>query len=226
MTFEEWIMSLPWNYLLAIFIATVLGFAIGFERKIRFKEAGVRTHAIVSAGACLMMLVSKYGFEGADSARVAAQIVSGIGFIGAGMILYKKQALQGLTTAAGIWTTAGVGMAVGANMYFLAVGATVIIIVVQCIMHLPYKIFRTKHFFQMKIVFLYETDENEKIKEIFNIKRFEKVNLSRGEDGRVKFSAYITTDKVFLDNDIAKVMRENPYVLSVERIDETVGQDK
>ena len=226
MTFWEWVTAQHWEYLLAIFVATVLGFAIGFERKVRFKEAGVRTHAIVAAGSCLMMLVSKYGFDGADSARVAAQIVSGIGFIGAGMILYKKQALQGLTTAAGIWTTAGVGMAVGADMYFLAIGATAIIIVVQCIMHLPYKVFRTKHFFQMKIVFICNDKENEKVKEIFNITRFEKVNITRTEDGNIKFSAYITTDKVFLDNDISTVMRENPYIVSVERVDETVGQDK
>lgn len=213
--------DLPWEYLIAILVATVLGFAIGFERKIRFKEAGVRTHAVVSAGACLIMLVSKYGFEGADSARVAAQIVSGIGFIGAGMILYKQQALQGLTTAAGIWTTAGVGMAVGAGMYFLAVGATAIIIIVQCIMHLPYKVFRTKHFFQMKIVFTCANDENEKVKEIFHIERFQKVNITRGENDIIKYTAFITTDKVFLDNDINKIMRENPFVISVERVDET-----
>ena len=103
-------------YLLRLVISAVLGFAIGFERKARYKEAGVRTHTIVTVGSCIIMLVSKYGFEGADSARVAAQIVSGIGFIGAGMIVYKRQAIQGLTTAAGIWTTAGVGMAVGAGV--------------------------------------------------------------------------------------------------------------
>jgi len=224
--FWEWLAEQPWEYLIAIFVATLLGFAIGFERKVRFKEAGVRTHAIVSAGACLMMLVSKYGFEGADSARVAAQIVSGIGFIGAGMILYKKQVLQGLTTAAGIWTTAGVGMATGAGMYFLAVGATVIIIVVQCVMHLPYKAFRTKHFFQIKLVFLCNKNENEKVKELFGVSRFEKVNITRTEDGQIKYTAYITTDKIFLDNDINNVMRENDFILSVERVDETSGQDK
>lgn len=211
------------QYLLCILISVVLGYAIGFERKLRFKEAGVRTHAMVSVGSCLIMLVSKFGFqEGtADGARIAAQIVSGIGFIGAGMILYKQQALQGLTTAAGIWTTAGVGMAVGAGMWVLALGATVLIIFIQCIMHLPSKAFKTKHFVQMKICFECKTDENEEVKKLFQIEKFTKVNMKRGDDGLVNYTAYIMTDKVLLDSEIVKIIREHPYIQSIERADET-----
>ena len=211
------------QYLLCILISVLLGYAIGFERKMRFKEAGVRTHAMVSVGSCLIMLVSKFGFsEGtADGARIAAQIVSGIGFIGAGMILYKQQALQGLTTAAGIWTTAGVGMAVGAGMWVLALGATVLIIFIQCIMHLPVKAFKTKHFVQMKICFECKTDENEEVKKLFHIEKFTKVNMKNGEDGAVNYTAYIMTDKVFIDTEIVKILREHPYIKSIERADET-----
>ena len=211
------------QYLLCILISVVLGYAIGFERKLRFKEAGVRTHAMVSVGSCLIMLVSKFGFqEGtADGARIAAQIVSGIGFIGAGMILYKQQALQGLTTAAGIWTTAGVGMAVGAGMWVLALGATVLIIFIQCIMHLARKAFKTKHFVQMKICFECKTDENEEVKKLFQIEKFTKVNMKRGDDGLVNYTAYIMTDKVLLDSEIVKIIREHPYIQSIERADET-----
>lgn len=84
------------------------------------------------------MIISKYGFSGenADVARVAAQIVSGIGFIGAGMIVYRKNAVHGLTTAAGVWATAGIGMACGAGLYFVAVGGTLIMILVQCVLHI------------------------------------------------------------------------------------------
>ena len=211
------------QYLLCILIAGLLGYAIGFERKMRFKEAGVRTHAMVSVGSCLIMLVSKFGFsEGtADGARIAAQIVSGIGFIGAGMILYKQQALQGLTTAAGIWTTAGVGMAVGAGMWVLALGATVLIIFVQCIMHLPVKAFKTKHFVQMKICFRCESDENEEVKRLFKIEKFTKVNMKRDENGIVHYTAYIMTDKVMVDTEIVKILREHPFIVSIERADET-----
>ena len=211
------------QFLLCIIIAGILGYAIGFERKLRFKEAGVRTHAMVSVGACLMMLVSKFGFSdgSADGARIAAQIVSGIGFIGAGMILYKQQALQGLTTAAGIWTTAGVGMAVGAGMWVLALGATVIIIFVQCLLHLPIKAFKTKHFVQMKICFKCQTDENEEVKRLFKIDKFTKVNMKRGDDGAVNYTAYIMTDKIMIDSEIVKILREHPYIISIERADET-----
>lgn len=124
--------------LVGVLLAVFLGFAIGFERKLRYKEAGIRTHIIVCVGAALLTVVSKYGFGGdsADSARVAAQIVSGIGFLGAGIIMFRGQKMCGLTTAAGVWTTAGVGMAAGAGLYIVAVGATVIIIAVQCICHI------------------------------------------------------------------------------------------
>ena len=126
-----------WPWLIDLLISVVLGFIIGLERKLRYKEAGVRTHTIVCFGAALMMVVSKHAFDSAaDSARVAAQIVSGIGFLGAGMIVYRQHEVHGLTTAAGVWTTAGIGMAVGGELYLVAVGATILLIVAQCILHM------------------------------------------------------------------------------------------
>lgn len=97
-----------------LLLSVLLGFIIGLERKMRSKEAGVRTHTIVCFGSALMMVISKHAFGSeADSARVAAQIVSGVGFLGAGMIVYKQHEVKGLTTAAGVWATAGIGMACG-----------------------------------------------------------------------------------------------------------------
>lgn len=133
------------KYLISILVSVVLGFAIGYERKLRFKEAGIRTHTIVCVGSALIMVVSKYGFgDSADASRVAAQIVSGIGFLGAGIIIYRKHEIHGLTTAAGVWATSGVGMAAGAELYIVALGATLIIIAVQCLFHLNCRLFRTK----------------------------------------------------------------------------------
>ena len=140
-------------YLLNILLAVLLGFAIGYERKLRYKEAGIRTHTIVCAGSALIMVVSKYGFADImeyDASRVAAQIVSGIGFLGAGIIIYRKHEIHGLTTAAGVWATAGVGMAAGAGLYVVAAGATVILIGVQCLFHIKCKFFQTKKYFQVK----------------------------------------------------------------------------
>ena len=108
-------------------LAGVLGGLIGAEREYRAKTAGTRTHFLVALGAALLVLVSKYGFgsEG-DPGRVAAQIVSGIGFIGAGAIMVDRRSVHGLTTAAGIWVAAGIGMAAAAGLYMLSVVTAVL----------------------------------------------------------------------------------------------------
>ena len=125
--------------LLRIAIACVLGFAIGHERRNHNKSAGIRPHAIVALGSALMMVASKYGFADVadyDASRVAAQIVSGIGFLGAGMIFVRNNLVNGLTTAAGIWATAGVGMAMGAGLYVISIASAGMIIIAQEITHL------------------------------------------------------------------------------------------
>ena len=134
-----------WCYVLRMIIAGCCGFVIGLERKNRSKEAGVRTHAVVACASALMMIISKYGFSdtaaniagmrGADGARIAAQVVSGIGFLGAGMIFVHKNTITGLTTAAGVWATAGVGLAIGAGMYVVGICAAFIIVLTQIILH-------------------------------------------------------------------------------------------
>ena len=111
--------------ILRLVLAAVLGGLIGAEREYRGKVAGTRTHLLVALGAALMMLVSRYGFGGqGDPGRVAAQIVSGIGFIGAGAIMVDRHSVHGLTTAAGIWVAAGIGMATAAGLYVLALATT------------------------------------------------------------------------------------------------------
>ena len=112
---------------LRLVLAGVLGGLIGAEREWRGKVAGTRTHLLVALGAALMLLVSRHGFGGqGDPSRVAAQIVSGIGFIGAGAIMVDRHSVHGLTTAAGIWVAAGIGMASAAGLYILAVVTTVL----------------------------------------------------------------------------------------------------
>ena len=111
-------------------VAGLLGGLIGAEREYRAKVAGTRTHLLVAIGAALMLIVSRYGFDGeGDPSRVAAQIVSGIGFIGAGSIMVDRHAVHGLTTAAGIWVAAGIGMAVAAGLYAVGVATTLLSLV-------------------------------------------------------------------------------------------------
>lgn len=139
---KELIFSYNVSFLIRLVVACLCGLAIGFERKNRGKEAGVRTHCVVACASALMMIISKYGFFDlendiyrADGARIAAQVVSGIGFLGAGMIFVHKNTIKGLTTAAGIWATAGIGMAIGAGMYFIGIVSTGIIYFVQILLH-------------------------------------------------------------------------------------------
>lgn len=128
---------MTWEFILRLFVAGALGAIIGLDREYRAKEAGFRTHFLVSLGSALIMIVSQYGFAGVigkpgiglDPSRVAAQVVSGIGFIGAGTILIQKQFVRGLTTAAGLWATSGIGLAIGGGLYALGVAATVLTLV-------------------------------------------------------------------------------------------------
>ena len=133
-------MTIEWNFILRLFIAGMLGGLIGFEREFRAKEAGLRTHFIVALGSALFMLISQFAFTGRfDAARVAAQVVSGIGFIGAGVIIFQKNVVRGVTTAAGLWVAAAIGLASGAGMYDIAIAATLLTIICLETMHIVTK---------------------------------------------------------------------------------------
>ena len=121
-----------------LLVAAALGSAIGFERERLSWAAGLRTHMLVCVGACLLMIVSAFGFADIlgtpnvtlDPSRIAAQVVSGIGFLGAGAILMRGEIIRGLTTAASLWSVAAIGLAIGGGLYTLAIAATLIILVI------------------------------------------------------------------------------------------------
>lgn len=126
-----------WDFVWRLVLAALFGTIIGLDREYREKEAGFRTHFLVSLGGALMMIVSQYGFSeilthdgvSLDPSRIAAQVVSGIGFIGAGTIIFNHQIVRGLTTAASLWATAGIGLTAGAGMSWLALAATILTLV-------------------------------------------------------------------------------------------------
>lgn len=142
--------------LFRLILSCICGIAIGFERKNRSKEAGIRTHCIVACASALMMIISKYGFydlitqslDGVDirldPSRMAQGIVTGVGFLGAGMIYIQRGSIRGLTTASGIWATSGIGMAIGSGMYFIGVAATLVILALQIFLHGKHR-FMTQH---------------------------------------------------------------------------------
>ncbi len=122
---------MPFSFFLGqMILSLILGGVTGWQREHVGKKAGIRTHALVAFAATLFTLVSLYGFPGADTARIAAQVLVGIGFIGAGTILHKEGGIEGLTTAAGLWAVTAVGMMVGVGWFLPAVAATVLICVV------------------------------------------------------------------------------------------------
>ena len=132
-----------WEYLLRLTLSALFGGLIGLERELRMKGAGIRTHLLVSFAACTMTLVSKYGFFDVidypdirlDPSRIAAGLVTAIGFLGAGTIFARGRSVSGLTTAAGLWATAGIGLAMGAGMYPVGVFGTLMIALLQILMH-------------------------------------------------------------------------------------------
>lgn len=209
------------EYFLRLLISVVCGFAIGFERKNRNKEAGIRTHVIVALASCLMMIVSKYGFFdliGAgdarfDGSRIASQIVSGIGFLGAGMIFVHKNSIKGLTTAAGIWATSGIGMAVGSGMYLIGIVTTLLIVFLQVFLHIEFK--ALKHGTTSEyIIHLKSTGESvDIVKKLISETKLacDLISVSKKDDG-VRIIIEIT----YSDNDMLYEFIKN--ALSVEEI--------
>lgn len=141
-------MTIEWyEILIRLFLAIILGGAIGLERELHGHPAGLRTHVLVSVASALAMLVSKYGFVGytGDPARLAAQVVSGIGFLGAGAIIHDRGDIKGITTAATLWVVAIVGLATGNGFYTGALGTTIMSIVVLIFLRHLEKYLGNKH---------------------------------------------------------------------------------
>lgn len=218
------------DFVLRLLAAALAGFIIGFERKSRSKEAGVRTHTLVAVGAAIMMILSKYAFgdmiinelgvRGADGARIAAQVVSGIGFLGAGIIVYRRDTLRGLTTAAGIWATAGLGMAFGAGMYIVGAVGTVVILGVQILLHLPIKAFHTRMFMIVHAVIRLDNEEVlSKVKEIFDVEKFLKFKTIKTMD-TIQADVEIHTNTQFTAEDLYRLTQDYPFIISVEQVEE------
>ena len=153
-------MIAPEQIILRLLIATILGAVVGLERERLEWAAGLRTHALVCVGAALFMIVSAFGFADAlgssavvlDPSRVAAQVVSGIGFIGAGTIILRREIVRGLTTAASIWAVAAIGLAVGGGMYLAAIVATVLaLVILAAVKPIEWRIFRHRRARQVSL---------------------------------------------------------------------------
>lgn len=221
-----------WHFIVRMLIAIVCGLAIGVERKSRSKEAGIRTHAIVCLASCLFMILSKYlaaplfsditgnTFDG-DATRIASQVVTGIGFLGAGIIMYRRDVMHGLTTAAGVWATAAIGMAIGSGFIVTGVCATAMILLLQFIFHLPIKAFTTRHIAIIRMQILVENDDIlPQIMEKIGAKKVSSYKAKQVGESLIATIEVPTTEE--LDpNKFNSLIREFPkHLLSIERTDD------
>ncbi|MCR4692989.1 MAG: MgtC/SapB family protein [Firmicutes bacterium] len=221
MDFAKWQLI----FFIRMFLACICGAVIGFERKNRGKGAGIRTHTIVALAAALMMIVSKYGFadlvnfpgvRDADPSRIASQVVSGVGFLGAGMIYFNRHLVKGLTTAAGVWATAGVGLAMGAGLYYVGIFATVVVVFCQIFLHKNYKFL---HMPSEEILSVTLEDSEEAMDFLNNI--LAEYNIVIGgmkcrkkESGLIEVEMDISTDTDIAYGDLLKTFKDAPYIHS------------
>ncbi len=221
------ICSWEWEYVLRLAIACLCGACVGFERSRRFKDAGVRTHVMVTLGAALIMVVSKYGFQDipalemmkVDASRVASNVVTGVGFLGAGVIFFKGTSIKGLTTAAGIWTTAGIGLALGSGMYFIGIASAVIMIIAQFFLHRIFKSIDSYSTSELSV-----TLENAPGAVVNFKQQLEKHNLiiqtckiiKNAEDGIVVLKATVRVPHDLEFDEMLEIMEANPQIKSCE----------
>ena len=219
-----------WHFVIRLVVSILCGVIIGIERKTRSKEAGIRTHAIVCMAACLFMIISKYmttaqfnenGVASGDPTRIASTVVTGIGFLGAGIIMYRRDVMYGLTTAAGVWATAAIGMAIGAGFIVIGVIATVLILILQIFFHLPIKAFNTTHLSVVRMQVWLECDDT--LNTIMNEMGTPRVTSYKVRlvDGRLIANVEITTKAQLSLDEMNGLIRKYPdHLLSIENNDD------
>ncbi len=211
--------------LFRLLIAGLCGIVIGFERSRRQKDAGIRTHMIVALGAALAMVVSKYGFfdllqyEGlrADASRIASNVITGVGFLGAGVIFVKDVSIKGLTTAAGIWATASVGLAVGAGMYTVAIGSTILMVVFQFVFHKFFsRLENTVN--EFTVVVNDNADAVKNFRSMLEEKKIlvEKCKMTRNSDGTITLDITIKKARTTSMDEIMLIAEQNENIITVE----------
>ena len=217
--------NLTWvtlEYIIRIILACICGGLIGLERTKRFKEAGIRTHIILAMGSAIFVIISKYGFNDVahfDAARVAAQIIAGVGFLGAGVIFVKSGSVRGLTTAAGIWTTVAIGMCLGSGLYVLGIVSTLILLFIQVVLHI---FTPSNETLELAEIFIMVKDVPGIVQEIKEIFEQENVMISsfklKNHDNKIEIRFNV---RVFRERSLDKLyskVQEHPDVLEIDSL--------
>ncbi|UOR10662.1 MgtC/SapB family protein [Halobacillus amylolyticus] len=215
-------------FFIRLFIALLLSGIIGFERELKNHSAGFRTHILVGIGACLMMLLSLYGFEEFisnhdnvrfDPSRLPSYVISGIGFLGAGTIIVNGMTIRGLTTAASIWTVAGLGLVVGAGMYDVAVLATILVLLSLIFLNNLEKKYFSGYFKNSYVLLADERIEASKLLEIFDEQgiSLQKVEIENLNNRTKNILIQITKGQEINDTSLLEQLSKVDNVLQVEQ---------
>ena len=219
---------MEWDFIIRLCVAGLCGTVIGLDREYRVKDAGFRTHFLVALGSALIMIVSQYGFAdilmhtgvGLDPSRIAAQVVSGIGFIGAGTIIIHRQLVRGLTTAASLWASAGIGLASGAGMYLVAGAATVLTLIGLEGLNLVFR-----RLGQRRIMLVFSAADRNVLNEAFNRLKSEdytvlsyEVTAERSGEGMLYRATLVIRAKSSAGEDRYLAVLQNDPDITVERI--------
>ena len=217
------------NMIFRMLISCLCGMIIGFERENRAKEAGIRTHCIVACASAMMMIISKYGFEDLiqayssadvrlDPSRMAQGIVTGVGFLGAGTIYVQRSNIRGLTTAAGLWATCGIGMAIGGGMYVIGFSATLIILATQIVLHSSGKFMTSHKSKYIKIYGIETPDFQQQTTELLNemCVKVNEVAVARHSDGLYDYTFYCEMPGSVVEEEIIKLF-ENKCTVDTTR---------
>ena len=207
-----------------IALACLCGAAVGIERTVRLKEAGIRTHTVVAMGAALFMIVSKYGFADKgiafdgnfDASRIASCVVTGISFLGAGTIFVKSNAIKGLTTSAGIWATAAIGLALGSGMYLIGICATVVLLLVQFVLHHFVGGLENTVISDSVITAIYSPDVIDNLKNMFADQGIEvqKCRAAKGKDNTVVLKMTVKSSKEIQFDGMVDIFERNEDIIS------------
>lgn len=214
-------------YLLRIVLAVGCGTVIGYERESRYKTAGIRTHVIVSLASALMMIISKYGFFDVikidsinlDPSRMAAGVVTAIGFLGAGVIFVRNQTVSGLTTAAGVWATVGVGMSLGAGMYLIGFASTALMLLLQIVLHKKLRFIKSPVVEQITVKLLGGEETFSVLSHRFQDRNIEIVSakVKKSEtDQTLTVKLYVKFPETYRLSDIVALVQSVPEIQSAD----------
>lgn len=222
----DWVPQI-WHLVIRLLFATVAGFMIGLERRSRAKDAGVKTMTVLCITACLLMIVSKYAFVemiglvgiDIDPTRIASTIITGLSFIGAGILLYKRESIKNLSTAVTICLNVAIGMAFGSGMLVMGSIVTILVLLIQVFLHTPFRMFKTKKVVEIRVQFIATEEYIEEFKKKYNVNHFVQFRTTREKDHLMADAAFYCYNKITSEELFAS-MSKDEKIKYFEKVEE------